>query len=249
MSRLTKKVDEKWNYELDYTCLGHNDRREKHTALGDLQFVNKLGKIEDCEEQLGIEVLTLLKALFDSIYCVDEWDGGVYIESIREMGNYGEDGWGFVTWEDHGEFLFKDYGKTWALTVEELTGTNKDVQNLIDRTFQYGENNGLGSFINEDKELIVIPKINAYFRLEDVETELDFKCKVLNWLSFYASPNHWSKRWSNEIIDYTNFILHTDFSKEDFETIYNHLGNGINNDLTIKFIRSNYDMKVLEEDE
>lgn len=248
MSRLTKKVDEKWNYELGYTCLGYNDRRVKHTALGDLQFVNKLGKIEDYEEQLGIEVLTLLQGLFNGIYCVDKEDGCVYEESIERISKYGND-WGFETSINHGEFLFKDYGETWALTEKELTKMEVEVQNLIDRTFQYGENSGLKSFINEDNELIVIPKINAYFRLENVYTELDFKCKVLNWLSFYASSNHWSKRWSNEIIDYTNFILHTDFSKEDFDTIYNHLGNGINNDLTIKFIQSDYDMKVLEEDE
>ena len=246
MSRLTKKVDEKWNYELGYTCLGYNDRRVKHTALGDLQFVNKLGKIEDYEEQLGIEVLTLLQGFFNGIYCVDKEDGCVYEESIERISKYGND-WGFETSINHGEFLFKDYGETWALTAKELT--KMEVQNLINRTLHYGENSGLKSFINEDNELIVIPKINAYFRLENVYTELDFKCKVLNWLSFYASSNHWSKRWSNEIIDYTNFILHTDFSKEDFDTIYKHLGNAINNDLTIKFIQNDYDMKVLEEDE
>lgn len=248
MKRLTKKVDKEWNYELDYTCLGYDDRREKHTALGDLQFVNKLGKLEDYEEQLGIEVLNLLQGLFNGIYCVDEEDGYVYEESIERISKYGND-WGFETSINHGEFLFKDYGETWALTAKELTKVEPEVQNLINKTLYYGENSGLKSFINEDNELIIIPKINAYFRLENVYTELDFKCKVLNWLSFYASPNHWSKRWSNKIIDYTNFILHTDFSKEDFETIYKHLGNGINNDLTIKFIQNDYDMKVLEENE
>lgn len=210
--------------------------------------MSRLTEIKDYEKELGIEVLTLLKALFNGVYVVDERDYSIYEDNIGFI-TKDTNGWGFETRESQGWFLFSEYGGTWALTKGKLTGTDKDVQKLIDRTLKYGENSGLKSFINEDNELIVIPKINAYFKLKDVETELDFKCKVLNWLSFYASPNHWDKRWSNEIIDYTNFILHTDFSKEDFETIYKHLGNGINNDLTIKFIQSDYDMKVLEEDE
>lgn len=41
----------------------------------------------------------------------------------------------------------------------------------------------LQCFINYNFELIVEPKNNIYFRLEDVETERDLKIKVLSWLS------------------------------------------------------------------
>lgn len=51
------------------------------------------------------------------------------------------------------------------------------------------------------------------------------------------------------MIDYINFILNVYFSKEDFETIYKYLGNGINNELTIKFIQGNYNLKILMENE
>lgn len=120
------------------------------------------------------------------------------------------------------------------------------VELLVNKTLSYGYEMGLHSFINRENELIVIPRVNAYFRLEDVKTELDFKCKVLNWLSYFCAPNHWYKYWSIRMMLYINYILGTNFTKTDFETIYWRLGNAINEKLTIEFIKSNYDMKLLE---
>lgn len=132
---------------------------------------------------------------------------------------------------------------------KKMNEEERKVKFIINQTLNYGKYSGLKSFINEDNELIVAPAINAYFRLDDIKTELDFKCKVLNWLSVYCTPNHWNKKWSYTMIDYINFILNVYFSKEDFETIYKYLGNGINNELTIKFIQGNYNLKILMENE
>lgn len=123
-----------------------------------------------------------------------------------------------------------------------------EIDYLINKTLTYGYANGLHSFVNENNELIVIPSINAYFRLEDVKTELDFKCKVLNWLSYYASSNHWNRYWSRKIMKYINYILETNFTKEDLDLIYCRLGNNVHPALTIKFIENNYDMNVLKKD-
>lgn len=121
-----------------------------------------------------------------------------------------------------------------------------EIDYLINKTLTYGYANGLHSFVNENNELIVIPSINAYFRLEDVKTELDFKCKVLNWLSYYVSSNHWNRYWSRKIMKYINYILETNFTKDDFDLIYGRLGNNVHPALTIKFIENNYDMDVLK---
>ena len=121
-----------------------------------------------------------------------------------------------------------------------------EIDYLINKTLSYGYANGLHSFVNENNELIVIPKINAYFRLEDVKTTLDFKCKVINWLSYYVAPNHWYRYWSLKMMKYINYILNTNFTKDDFDLIYGRLGNNVHPALTIKFIESNYDMDVLK---
>lgn len=122
---------------------------------------------------------------------------------------------------------------------------NPEVQNLINKTIcnPYG----LRVFINNEDEIIISPKLNAWFRLEDVETELDFKCKCLEWLSFHVADNHWcgqnaERRKIEEII---NYILGTNFSHYDYQYIYCALGNRVNHNLTIQFVESNYDLKLL----
>lgn len=40
-----------------------------------------------------------------------------------------------------------------------------------------------GSFINHNNELILVPKFNVYTMLDDVETGLDFKVKLCEWVS------------------------------------------------------------------
>lgn len=100
-------------------------------------------------------------------------------------------------------------------------------------------------FINGNNELIIEPKNNIYFRLEDIETELELKCKVLAWLS---RPSHKgvSVYWQNRIKRIVNEFLGTAFTFAEMEKIYTYLGNDCNREKTIKFIKSNYDLNILD---
>lgn len=125
---------------------------------------------------------------------------------------------------------------------------SKEVQKLVEDTIDYFnryETMKDAPFVNELNELIVIPKINAYFCLNNVKTALDFKCKVINYLSFYTASNHWCKRWSIMMCRYINHILKTDFASEQFDEIYSMLGNGIRPELTVRFVKSEYDFNIL----
>ena len=111
------------------------------------------------------------------------------------------------------------------------------------------------SFINYLNELILIPRTNLYFGLNDVDSELDLKCKVLEYCSRHAfksmpySTNRSNTTYQNKVRKSINIYLDTSFTREDMELIYTELGNGINHELTIKFIQSDYDMNVLRSDE
>lgn len=109
------------------------------------------------------------------------------------------------------------------------------------------------SIINNSFEFVADPhpRINTYFRLEDVNTLLDAKCKVIAYLSraaFKTEPFR-MKHLNEEVHAYhlngINEFLGTDFTEKDMELIYTRLGNDINRPLCKKFIKSGYDMSVL----
>lgn len=101
------------------------------------------------------------------------------------------------------------------------------------------------SFVNKSNELIIEPKHNIYFRLEDVKSKLDFKCKVLAWLS-RPSIKGVSDYWQKKILQIVNELLGTDFTKDDMCEIYTSLGNDCNRKLCEAFIRSGYDLSLLK---
>ena len=83
------------------------------------EIFNKLGKLEDIEQELGIPLEVLFKALKDGIY----WDYKhrepedvsfrlCYKELIVRYSCFGE--------TDYEYLELKDYGKTWSLNEEEL---------------------------------------------------------------------------------------------------------------------------------
>ena len=89
------------------------------------EALDKLGKLEDIEEELGIDLITLFKALKNGFWSIDK-NKHIY-KMKRTKGNGGammfyvsidciikEDAY------DEEYFLLKDYGKTWALTRKEL---------------------------------------------------------------------------------------------------------------------------------
>ena len=100
-------------------------------------------------------------------------------------------------------------------------------------------------FINANFELIVEPKNSIYFRLADVETDLELKCKVIAWLS-RPSCKGISKYWQSRIRGIVNGFLGTNFTTKEMMEIYTHLGNDCNRSKCIKFIESNYDLSLLE---
>ena len=71
--------------------------------------IYKLGQLEDMEDELGIDLTTLFKALKDGIY----GKVGKKIEHILAP---------HLSWHYSEIYIFKikDYGKTWALKKKEL---------------------------------------------------------------------------------------------------------------------------------
>ena len=80
----------------------------------DLDLLEEYRKIE---EELGIDLITLFKALKDGIY-INE-DGSVYKDCIKSIEHW-SDGWGFISNDDYIDMLFEDYGISWALDKEEF---------------------------------------------------------------------------------------------------------------------------------
>ena len=104
---------------------------------------------------------------------------------------------------------------------------------------------GLKSFINARNELILIPQINVYFSLDNVENELDFNCKVLEFCSrcCVKGCSDYYQRIGRKMV---NTLLNTNFKYKDFELIYQMLGNRIRHNLTIEFIKNGYDLELLK---
>lgn len=103
MNRLTKRIDE--------NKYASNVRSE----LSAIDSFQKLGQLEDIEEELGIDLITLFKALDNGfIYkCYDNTLIESFTPAFKENCIYVD--------EELDEFVRpKDYGKTWALTEEEL---------------------------------------------------------------------------------------------------------------------------------
>ena len=90
---------------------------------------NKLGQLEDIEDELGIDLITLFKALKNGVYIkvVDnlmeeyfgERVGAIIKRYVVNINQFYIQSCDFLT---PGSFnvALKDYGKTWALTKEEL---------------------------------------------------------------------------------------------------------------------------------
>lgn len=82
----------------------------------------KLGQLEDIEDELGIDLITLFKALKQGFYYKDKERKcrscfvSAHFGSI-ELKNAGIR---YSTISNNKYFYFKDYGKTWSLIKEEL---------------------------------------------------------------------------------------------------------------------------------
>ena len=81
---------------------------------------------------------------------------------------------------------------------------------------------------------------------------MELQCKVLNYLSRDAtkaipySRKSNNIQYRNSILKGINTFLGTSFTTEEMMKIYTKLGGGIKEDLTKRFIESNYDLSLLE---
>ena len=103
----------------------------------DQMCVDKLGALEDIEEELGIDLITLFKALRNGIWTNqeqwygDEKQGKIRFFQVRLL--LEENAIGCIhnsMWKGKEvirTLYFNDYGKTWALTKEELENEKDNI--------------------------------------------------------------------------------------------------------------------------
>ena len=102
VERLTHKVDGEY-YPIVNTYGYQNIRKNIHT---------KLGQLEDIEEELGIPLEVLFKALKEGVYWKTYQDKAEH----SYMGLFEAQTGGFYLGDDEYNDVFtKDYGKTWWL--------------------------------------------------------------------------------------------------------------------------------------
>lgn len=102
------------------------------------------------------------------------------------------------------------------------------------------------SFINQNFELILIPKINLYFNLKDINTKRDLDKKMIHWVSkdCFDNNNYWNKYITKRF----NKYFGREFTEKELELIYAKLGKEANRELTEKFLDSGLNLEVLRED-
>ena len=120
MNRLTNK--DCWKYE-DFVFSYRN--RETMQSGTDFAMYVKLKSLEDLEEEIGVDFITLVKMLKDDVYINDGGIvgeiGHVYKEQVKSVEHWPV--WGFTAGDDDEMktlCAFKDRGKTWALSKEEF---------------------------------------------------------------------------------------------------------------------------------
>lgn len=108
------------------------------------------------------------------------------------------------------------------------------------------------SFVNQQGEFIAHKYANAYFNLDACTSLLEVRCSILEYLSRAAckaqpyTKSAKNNQLHNFMCEGINRALGTDFTKDDMLLIYKRLGNGVNRGLTVEFVMSGYDMKLLE---
>ena len=109
--RITKKKENGF-YELEAG-------KEIYGEENGIRLVHIVGVIEDIEDELGIDLITLQKALKDGIYTIRSKGERRYpCLTYNNAVGYILD----FEYEQEAQYILSDYGKTWALTKEELEG-------------------------------------------------------------------------------------------------------------------------------
>ena len=111
MSRFTEKKNDRYVYDDIY--------------FG--KFIDKLGQLEDIEEELGTDLITLFKALKNGFY-YKEYFRNIKTKKTEEIIHYNNYAYfyyvndydTYVISTINQNFYLNRYGKDWALTEEEL---------------------------------------------------------------------------------------------------------------------------------
>lgn len=117
MNRLTKKNN-----------IGYFPAYERETKENYYDLVHKLGVLEDIEEELGIDLITLFdiynKMAKQKYVYIKYIDIGKVVKDDLHNGyfviNFKKKEIEEIYYEPCNWYEFKNYGKTWALTREEL---------------------------------------------------------------------------------------------------------------------------------
>ena len=99
------------------------------------------------------------------------------------------------------------------------------------------------SFINLKNELVILHGY-TWFRLDDIYDVGDLDAKILSFCSREASKGLERKSRNYHRRGLSEYFGR-DFSDEELDIIYTYLGNGINRELTGRFINSGFDMGLL----
>ena len=119
MSRLTDKDC----YKYEDFCFNYRNRETMQSGTDFAMYV-KLKSLEDIEEEIGVDFITLVKMLKDDVYINDGGIvgeiGNIYKEQVKSIEHWPI--WGFTVGDDEMKtfYTFKDRGKTWALDKEEF---------------------------------------------------------------------------------------------------------------------------------
>ena len=101
------------------------------------------------------------------------------------------------------------------------------------------------SYVNSSNELILIPRTNLYFRLDNVKTIEDLCYKIIAWCSRDASKTEpFHSRQRNEqyravVRNKLNKFLGVDLTEDNWMVLYTHFGNGVNELECREFIKTN----------
>lgn len=102
------------------------------------------------------------------------------------------------------------------------------------------------AFIYGNSELILDKTTNTYFLLGNVSTDLDFSCKILEFLSrpsFKGVSAYKQKMFRTGL----NAIFGQSWTPKEIELIYTRLGNGVNRPLCETFIKNGMNLSLLGE--
>lgn len=107
------------------------------------------------------------------------------------------------------------------------------------------------SHMNRFGEIILSQKGNVYFSAKNCTDKEDIICKLFEWCSrsmAKGEPYSSCKRnseWREQLISGLNRYLGTNFDQEDMYWIYDQLGNAVNHKLTLRFIRSDFNLAII----